>query len=284
MVVLANVSIYIFIHHFQIISLIHFSNLENLNSIKKRFSFLNPSWAALKYFDEQQFLRIVQGQGSINSSQVLGRLPRKLELPGSHQQLDVSHHVPPLQHTRTKSQSTLTPSFSTSSARNVINRQKSAASSLGRGRSFSQSQTNVKRPLPPRSELSKTSISGSSQRTQSVKSSDESNTSLQGLLFEHFTYGGEGIQLFQNQEGTIKTATHIERSCSLPSPPLPNTNNVNPTQAKPQISTYDQDFKLSPPPKRRPSLSSSFDAMTFYDTGPNQLSRSPSISSVLQYM
>ncbi|KAI8088774.1 uncharacterized protein BX664DRAFT_279352 [Halteromyces radiatus] len=51
---------------------------QKLGSFKKAFSFLNPSWAALKYFDEQQFLQLVQGQLLYTTHGVIGRLPRLL--------------------------------------------------------------------------------------------------------------------------------------------------------------------------------------------------------------
>ncbi|KAG2175180.1 hypothetical protein INT44_007668, partial [Umbelopsis vinacea] len=52
---------------------------ENLTSFKKAFSFLSPNWAALKQFDETQFLSLVSGESQWSSS-VIGTLPKKLML------------------------------------------------------------------------------------------------------------------------------------------------------------------------------------------------------------
>ncbi|KAL0093770.1 alternative NADP(H) dehydrogenase [Phycomyces blakesleeanus] len=56
---------------------------QQMGSIKRTFAFLNPTWAALKSFDEQQFLRIVQGEAAA-SSLAIGKKPKKLDLT-SHQ-------------------------------------------------------------------------------------------------------------------------------------------------------------------------------------------------------
>jgi hypothetical protein len=53
--------------------------LESLSTFKKAFSFLTPHWAALKQFDETQFLSLVRGESQWSSS-VIGRLPKKLML------------------------------------------------------------------------------------------------------------------------------------------------------------------------------------------------------------
>ncbi|CAO3675391.1 unnamed protein product [Umbelopsis ramanniana] len=56
---------------------------ENLSTFKKAFSFLTPHWAALKQFDETQFLSLVSGESQWSSS-VIGRLPKKLMLNKCH--------------------------------------------------------------------------------------------------------------------------------------------------------------------------------------------------------
>ena len=67
-----------FIH--EIIFLFSFWNpSEKLSTFKKTFSFLTPHWAALKQFDETQFLSLVSGESQWSSS-VIGRLPKKLML------------------------------------------------------------------------------------------------------------------------------------------------------------------------------------------------------------
>ncbi|KAG0167927.1 hypothetical protein DFQ30_005515 [Apophysomyces sp. BC1015] len=53
---------------------------QQLGLFKKTFAFLNPNWAALKSFDEQQFLRIVQGEAAA-SSLAIGKMPKYLEAP-----------------------------------------------------------------------------------------------------------------------------------------------------------------------------------------------------------
>ncbi|ORX60686.1 FAD/NAD(P)-binding domain-containing protein [Hesseltinella vesiculosa] len=52
---------------------------QKLGSLKKAFSFLNQSWAALKYFDEIEFMKLVQGQRpQTGHGGVIGKLPRPL--------------------------------------------------------------------------------------------------------------------------------------------------------------------------------------------------------------
>ncbi|KAI8379768.1 uncharacterized protein BYT42DRAFT_569957 [Radiomyces spectabilis] len=52
---------------------------QQLGNLKRTFAFLNPNWAALKVFDEQQFLRIVQGE-AVASTLAVGRLPSRLDV------------------------------------------------------------------------------------------------------------------------------------------------------------------------------------------------------------
>lgn len=300
-----------------------FVNVENLNTIKKKFSFLNPSWAALKYFDEQQFLRIVQGQGSINSSQVLGRLPRRLNLPS-----DPSNDIrpPQLQHSRSKSQTSFQPTVSVSAYSTVTSRSSimtrqtsfsSSTSSKSRQRSSSQTRNNHQPPQYERTSSRLDTLkhtnsitsghqkSASSpslmknkhgQQNNSGLSRNNSNSvtanssvvaegsnqnrlrSLEGLLFEHFTYGGEDIELFSK-------ITPPTSSCSSPSPMSPGHREAT-KQRESQLMTYDKDFQLSPPPapKRRASLTGGFEALSCYDTSQQsvRLTRSPSFSSIIQ--
>lgn len=56
---------------------------QHLNSFKKTFSFLNPTWAALKYFDEKEFLNIVQGEAKLTTRTAIGKKPSVLELDDS---------------------------------------------------------------------------------------------------------------------------------------------------------------------------------------------------------
>ncbi|ORX62595.1 FAD/NAD(P)-binding domain-containing protein [Hesseltinella vesiculosa] len=48
---------------------------------KRSLSFLYPSWAKLKYFDETEFLQIVAGEasGAVQASHAIGRLPKPLD-------------------------------------------------------------------------------------------------------------------------------------------------------------------------------------------------------------
>ncbi|KAF7722196.1 hypothetical protein EC973_003550 [Apophysomyces ossiformis] len=62
---------------------------KKLSLFMRKFSFLNPTWTALKYFDEQQFVKIVQDR--TKASAIVGRLPRKLPLR--------PHHLAPSQST-----------------------------------------------------------------------------------------------------------------------------------------------------------------------------------------
>ncbi|KAI7902737.1 uncharacterized protein BX663DRAFT_510308 [Cokeromyces recurvatus] len=53
-----------------------------LNPLKKFFAFLSPTWAALKGFDEIEFINIVQGESSFMSKGI-GRKPKVLGLPNT---------------------------------------------------------------------------------------------------------------------------------------------------------------------------------------------------------
>lgn len=320
MVVLANVCKDLKLKIIHMFNQLLFFYLENLNTIKKKFSFLNPSWAALKYFDEQQFLRIVQGQGSINSSHVLGRLPRKLNLP-------IDHNIPSLHHSRSKSQTNIksagqTPSaYSTVSSRvsNITRKSSftgSASLSSLRQRSSSQSQsssqqrsinqhektTNIRLDalkhhnshsshnshhkavsspslLKNRHVQQNTSFlsrSGNDSSSSTTDATSQVNT-LEGLLFEHFTYGGEEIQLFDKSNPP-------SASCSSPASPI-YKRTATKKDDDDDMQSYNQDFQLSPPPaKRRASLTTSFNSMSFCNAGQQnsvKLTRSPSFSSII---
>lgn len=252
---------------------------------------------------------------------MLGRLPRRLNLP-SDPLNDV--RPPQLQHYRSKSQTTIQPagsvSYSTISSRvSNISRQTSFTSTTTantRQRSPSQSQykphnydkTNVRLDTLKQRNSSSSGSSGSSgsshiksiasssimknrhcqqnnsslSRTNSSagsvsseKNNQVTNASIEGLLFEHFTYGGEDIQLFEK----ISPPTS---SCSSPGP-------VSTKQRELNLMSYDKDFQLSPPPpsKRRASLTTGFNAMSFCNNNTQQsvkLTRTPSFSSIIQQM
>jgi len=52
---------------------------ESLNLLQKSGAFMSPHWAALKQFDEHQFLKLVSGESRLAAS-VIGRFPKKLGL------------------------------------------------------------------------------------------------------------------------------------------------------------------------------------------------------------
>ncbi|KAG1139507.1 hypothetical protein G6F37_009713 [Rhizopus arrhizus] len=170
---------------------------QNLNSIKKKFSFLNPSWAALKYFDEQQFLNIVQGQGSINSSQVLGRLPRKLDLPKSKHCRVQSHqsNVPrPFYNNPVASRSSAASSCSRQRS-DIISAAVQRHLSLSSGQHrFSEAETSSDESAPRTSTSSNHPMKPVEEKQLQV---------LEGLVFEHFTYGDEVISLFASSASQL---------------------------------------------------------------------------------
>ncbi|KAG0767914.1 hypothetical protein G6F57_001672 [Rhizopus arrhizus] len=50
---------------------------KSLNSLERHLSFLNPTWEALKYFNEKQYFKIVRSK-KLN---IIGRTPKTLEAP-----------------------------------------------------------------------------------------------------------------------------------------------------------------------------------------------------------
>ncbi|KAG0177049.1 hypothetical protein DFQ29_005308 [Apophysomyces sp. BC1021] len=148
---------------------------QKLGLLKKKFSFLNPAWAALKYFDEQQFLRIVQGQ-AIGSTHVLGRLPRRLMLP--------NNHFP-----------------------------NSPLSSSFRGHSFDSIKF-YSRPVSlstPTSPRSQPPCQHSTAPSAMCEQCSDSSSSLEEFLVEHFTFGGEKLELFDHERVTSPIPSESER-------------------------------------------------------------------------
>jgi hypothetical protein len=128
-------------------------------------------------------------------------------------------------------------------------------------------------------------------RNQSTSSitSEKKLKSLEGLLFEHFTYGGEDIQLFAdtNQPVATSSSPYPDRNLTASSPTSSTTKEKRELSTKresPQPMTYDKDFQLSPPPpKRRASLTTTFNSLSCYDSKQAvKLTRSPSFSSIIQ--
>ncbi|CEP19547.1 hypothetical protein [Parasitella parasitica] len=66
---------------------------QHLNAFKKTFSFLNPTWAALKYFDESEFLKLVQGEARQATSSAIGRKPGVLALDKNNHLLCIDRVV-----------------------------------------------------------------------------------------------------------------------------------------------------------------------------------------------
>ncbi|KAI9485875.1 MAG: hypothetical protein EXX96DRAFT_546841 [Benjaminiella poitrasii] len=52
---------------------------KSLSYIERKLAFLNPTWQVLKYFNEKQFLKIVQETSK--NSKIIGRLPKVLSIP-----------------------------------------------------------------------------------------------------------------------------------------------------------------------------------------------------------
>ncbi|KAI8639862.1 hypothetical protein BD408DRAFT_391541 [Parasitella parasitica] len=72
---------------------------QHLNAFKKTFSFLNPTWAALKYFDEKEFLSLVQGEVKRTTTAAIGKKPRVLYLNRSN---SILHLNSTIRHQQTK--------------------------------------------------------------------------------------------------------------------------------------------------------------------------------------
>ncbi|KAI8992508.1 hypothetical protein BDB01DRAFT_717517 [Pilobolus umbonatus] len=62
---------------------------QKLSHFKKTFAFLNPTWAALKYFDENEFLEIVLGESRVSAT-AIGKKPKVLGLPHTSKRSDHS--------------------------------------------------------------------------------------------------------------------------------------------------------------------------------------------------
>ncbi|KAI9274459.1 hypothetical protein BDA99DRAFT_497542 [Phascolomyces articulosus] len=163
---------------------------QKLGMLKKRFAFLNPSWAALKYFDEQQFLKMVQGEAG-SSSQALGRMPRRLTLPSNYASSLISQtsslslnsisshrdHRPPLS-ARSSRRQPPTPKQSRSFATLHPTPSHNSKSKKRDYHTWGASSKNTN------SFISTTSSSGGSSTT-----SGSSAASLNEFLHNHFTYG-----------------------------------------------------------------------------------------------
>ncbi|KAI9497800.1 hypothetical protein BDB00DRAFT_916219 [Zychaea mexicana] len=186
---------------------------QKLGMLKKRFAFLNPSWAALKYFDEQQFLKMVQGEAA-SSSQALGRMPRRLTLPSNYASSLISQ----------------TSSLSLNSQPPVRPERRRLPPTPKQSRSFAT--------YHPPSRSSKTqrdyhtwgssSARGSSSVISAVSassgsSSESSTSSLNDFIHNHFTYGAPDLPSHTEDVETISTKSaptstkYKYRRSSLPS-------------------------------------------------------------------
>ncbi|RUP52211.1 hypothetical protein BC936DRAFT_137747 [Jimgerdemannia flammicorona] len=64
-----------------------------LSPFKRTFAWLYPEWAALKQFNERQFLKLIQGE-SFMTSMAVGKLPRKLGLVEKRNYHHYHHRAP----------------------------------------------------------------------------------------------------------------------------------------------------------------------------------------------
>ncbi|KAI7870036.1 hypothetical protein BDF14DRAFT_1778675 [Spinellus fusiger] len=181
---------------------------QNLNRLKKKFAFLNLSWAALKYFNETQFMNIVQGQSGI-SSHTLGKLPRRLALPSDALDSPTSPATPT--------------AFSLFSP------------------SLYYANHQAKTPHSPTQENRHTpSFDSDSHKSSSLCSSyeeEDSNESLNDSLVEHFTFGGESIKILSK-----------DRPCSQKTPSIPPSKNakISPRRSSTEEVPFVESYPTTP--------------------------------------
>ncbi|KAI8145842.1 hypothetical protein BJV82DRAFT_554763 [Fennellomyces sp. T-0311] len=178
---------------------------QKLGMLKKRFAFLNPSWAALKYFDEQQFLKMVQGE-SANSSTVIGRMPRRLTLPSNYAASLISQ--------------TSSLSLNASSPARPERRRPPPLPKQSRSYATYTGHHSAKAKRDFNTWGSSSAIS-----THSVTSSSGSSTaSLNDFLHNHFTYGSNNLPTQVEDDDNVSTQSaptsnrrYKYRRSSLPS-------------------------------------------------------------------
>ncbi|KAI8371556.1 uncharacterized protein BYT42DRAFT_580683 [Radiomyces spectabilis] len=184
---------------------------EKLSGLKKRFSFLNPAWAALKYFDEQQFMRIVQGEAPI-SAHVLGRLPRRLNVRPTESPLSVERKAVQISGSRSK----ISHHHSSSSSSDLESHHENC----------------------PCKEMPGLEDNGS-----------DSNSSLEGFLMDHLTLNDERYQFYEHNQihfdtekprHSEKTRRRRRSTVSTPSGVCGNTSsrcNLQPSMSSSAIHT-----------------------------------------------
>ncbi|KAI9313217.1 hypothetical protein BX666DRAFT_1980726 [Dichotomocladium elegans] len=171
---------------------------QKLGMLKKKFAFLNPAWAALKLFDEQQYLKMVQGE-ALHSCGVIGKMPRRLTLPARY----APNYAPNLTAAikalaieegdeepvnLQQSQSSKTPSTGTMTKAALEkcklsgNLTSSTSVATGVSKYASSSSSNLS------SCTVSSSSSSSSSSSESIKSSSDST--LYDFLNNHFQFGG----------------------------------------------------------------------------------------------
>ncbi|CDH54154.1 pyridine nucleotide-disulfide oxidoreductasefamily protein [Lichtheimia corymbifera JMRC:FSU:9682] len=187
---------------------------QRLGLLKKKFAFLNPAWAALKLFDEQQYLRMVQGE-AMNSSQVFGRMPRKLGLPHGY-----AYHSPIHSYSLASLEASLDqhiPQSSTSSVHRHLNhhqqqqQQQSSSLLLTPTPRQTRSCTGGAGGGPKREyktwSASSTRLSSISHASSSGSSSGSSTSSLHDFVNSHFTFGKHALEPQRSMD-------NISRSCA----------------------------------------------------------------------
>ena len=199
---------------------------EKLGMLKKRFAFLNPSWAALKYFDETQFLKMVQGESA--SSSALGRMPRRLTLPSNYASSLVSQ-------TSSMSLNSTYRQPSISSTRSDRPRRPPPAPKQSRSYATYRPTTNTKhdkRDYHTWGSSAARNTSSFISTASSSGSSGSSSASLNNFLHNHFTYGAppdlsfqpdidediaDDVEIISTKSAPSDNSKHRYRRSSLPS-------------------------------------------------------------------
>lgn len=148
---------------------------------------MNSSWAALKYFDEQQFLQLVQGQQLYNTNGVIGRLPRLLTFASLEQQQAMSASSQRSSTVRSSTASTTQAWYENNSSRFGSTMSVHSSSTSGSADSCTSSSS--------QSRSNSNSSSATVSPRQSLKPDDLDDRpsildspALQQFISDHFTY------------------------------------------------------------------------------------------------
>ncbi|KAI7856029.1 hypothetical protein BDC45DRAFT_549318 [Circinella umbellata] len=214
---------------------------QKLGMLKKRFAFLNPSWAALKYFDENQFLKMVQGESA--SSSALGRMPRRLTLPSNYATSLVSQ-------TSSMSLNSNYRQPSISSTRSDRPRRPPPAPKQSRSYATHRSTTNSKpekRDYHTWGSSAGRNTSSFISTTSSSGSSESSAASLNNFLHNHFTYGAPPD--LPSQPDIDEDFDDVE-IISTKSAPSDNTNDRYRRSSLPSVTSMQWEPPSTPTSKR----------------------------------